>query len=101
MVTVVVPLSMETMSRGFVGRMITSNVSFSSTMSSPMMAMAATQTPWPCVVVDGITTCISSSVKSIVSEAHIKIREVAYSLGVSVHGNFVHGLITYIYKDLN
>lgn len=91
MVTVVVPL--ETMSRGFVGRMITSNVSFSSTMSSPKMAMAVTQTPWPSTVVDGITTCMSSSMKSAVSEAHIKIREVAYNLGVSVHGNSVPGLI--------
>ena len=72
MVTVTVLLSATTMSRGFVGCIISWNVSFPSTMVSPKMSMAATQTPWPCVVVDGITTSLVSSVKSAEPEVHIQ-----------------------------
>ena len=72
MVTVVVFPPGETMSRGFVGCIISWNVSFPSTMVSPKMAIAATQTPWPCVVVDGITTSLVSSVKSAGPEVHIQ-----------------------------
>ena len=73
MVTVVVFPPEETMSRGFVGCIISWNVSFPSTMVSPKMAMAATQTPWPRAVVYGITTSLSSSTKS--SETEVNIRD--------------------------
>ena len=64
MVTVVVFPPGETMSRGFVGCIISWNLSFPSTMVSPKIAMAATQTAWPCAVVDGITTSLAYSMKS-------------------------------------
>ena len=43
-------------------------------MVSPKMAIAATQTPWPCVVVDGITTSLVSSVKSAGPEHTFRIK---------------------------
>ena len=64
MVTVVVFPPGETMSREFVGCIISWNLSFPSTMVSPKIAMAATQTAWPCAVVDGITTSLAYSMKS-------------------------------------
>ena len=72
MVTVTVLLSATTMSRGFVGCIISWNVSFPSTMVSPTMFMASTQIPWPCAVVGGITTCVTASVRSAVPKKHIQ-----------------------------
>ena len=71
MVTLTVLLLAKTMSRGFVGCIISWNVSFLSTMSSPKMVTAATQTPWPCTVVYGITTSLASSMKSTAPEINI------------------------------
>ena len=72
MVTLTVLLSAKTMSRGFVGCIISWNVSFPSTMVSPKIVTAATQTPWPCVVVGEITTSLSSSMKSTVTKIYIR-----------------------------
>ena len=71
MVTLTVLLPATTMSRGFVGCIISWNVSLPSTRLSPTMIMAGTQTSWSCAVVGGITTCVTARVKSAVPKKHI------------------------------
>jgi len=71
-VTLAVLPDVRTMSLGLVGCIVTRNVSFPSTESSPMMVIAATQTPSPCSVVEGMTTSLSSSTKSVVAVVYVQ-----------------------------